>query len=281
VIGVELPDVLHGVLSRRGIPLLDLVSHPIRFMDDILLGFRTNDAEVHAALLRHRYDLDRAVPFANLHRAKAAWMPPLDLPGGAALITGQVATDKAVICRRTGRHLSLRDFIDRIFGICEEHPAVLFKPHPYQGPDCPSRRVIESFKSIRLVTENFYYLMGQEPITDVYAISSGTVAEAPYFGKRGHAFAEPLYLFGDRPPADGGVGECVPLLDDLLSPAFWAEALRPLAATRDGTPEGPPARPSRLRRSLNADWDYAFMDATVVPALPRKARAGDRSPVRC
>src|SRR6185295_5314900 len=140
------------------------------------------------------------------HQAKAAWMPRLDLPRGTALVTGQVATDKAVIGRHEKRFLHLGDFVERLYVACEWHPRVLFKPHPYQGPDCPSRQVIDSFRSIQIVTENFYYLMGQDAITDVYAISSGTVGEAPYFGKRGHAFAQPLYAFGEQGPSDDATG---------------------------------------------------------------------------
>jgi hypothetical protein len=280
VIGVELPDFLQCVLARRGIPFIDTVGHPVRFMDDILFGMRTNHGTAHQALLDVRFDVDRCVPYANLHRAKAAWMPSLDLPDGTALITGQVSTDKAVICRKTGRHLSLKDYIDRLFEICENHPLVLFKPHPYQGPDCPSRRVIGSFRSIRVVTDNFYYLMGQDAITDVYAISSGTVHEAPFFGKRGHAFAGPLYTFGERPPESGRAGEIVPVQDEFLSPRFWSRALRGVVSTEDQVPEGPSPRSSRLRRSLNADWDYGFIDAMVVPSGKVAPRA-EESPAKC
>jgi hypothetical protein len=263
VIGVEIPDCLQAVLSRRGIPFVDVVAHPVRFMDDLLFAFRTNHRGVHARLLAHRFDLDRCVPYANLLRAKAAWMPPLDLPHGTALLTGQVATDKALICRERGRFLSLADFTDRLFDLCDRHPLVLFKPHPYQDGRCPSRRVVEAFGAIRTVNENFYHLVSQEGVTDVYAISSGTVWEAPYFERAGRAFAPALYDFGDRAPECAGAGGCVPVGGEFLSPAFWSDVLSPLTPTRADVPPGPPARPSRLRRSLNADWDHGWMDVVV------------------
>lgn len=271
VIGVELPDVLQRVLARRGVPFVDVVSHPVRFMDDLLFALRTNVPGMHRALVERRFDVARCIPFANLHRAKTAWMPALALPRGTALLTGQVATDKAVIDRREGRFLSFADFTEEIFGVCERHPRVLFKPHPYQNARCPSRRVIESFGAIETVTENFYYLLGQDAITDVYAISSGTVHEAPYFGRQGTAFGAPLYDFGDRPPDAGRAGACVPIGDALLSPAFWSAILAPVTDTRPHPPAGPPPRPSRLRRSLNADWDHAWIDEVVQQARPRLA----------
>ena len=271
VIGVEIPDLLQRVLTSRDTPFVDIVAHPARFMDDLLFAFRTGHAEVHERLLGHEFDLEQCRPYANLLRAKAAWMPPLPLPEGAALITGQVATDKAVISRRTGRFLNLGDYVEQLFELCARHPVVLWKPHPYQGADCPSRRVIQSLRAVRTVDENFYYLMGQDAITDVYAISSGTVGEAPFFGKRGRAFAGPLYEFGRRAPADGGPGACVPVGAAFLSPAFWAQVLKPLVSTRDMYLPGPAPRPSRLRRSLNADWDHGFID--VVVQTPRNPGA--------
>jgi hypothetical protein len=279
VIGVELPDVMQCALSRNHIPFVDVVAHPVRFMDDLLFAFRTNLPSVHARLLARRFDLERCRPHAALLRAKAAWMPALDLPEGTALVTGQVATDKAVICRARRRFLSLADFTEQIFQLCERHPCVLFKPHPYQGADCPSRRVIEAFGAIRTVTDNFYYLMGQEAITDVYAISSGTVHEAPYFDRRGHAFAGPLYEFGDRPPVDDRAGACLPIDDAFLDPDFWADLLEGVVATRHDLPPGPAPRSSRLRRSLNADWDHGFMDA-VVAQPARSVRAAEPATAR-
>jgi hypothetical protein len=272
IVGVEIPDVLQGALTRHGVPFLDLVAHPVRFMDDLVFAIRTNAPAVHARLVGRRFDVGRCAPYARLIRAKAAWMPALDLPEGTALITGQVATDKAVICRERGRFMSLADFAERLFEICERHPRVLFKPHPYQDARCPSRRAIEAFGAIETVTENFYYLMGQDAITDVYAISSGTVHEAPWFDRRGHAFLAPLYEFGDRAPEGDRAGACVPVGPELLEPAFWSDVLSALVETRSDTPAGPSPRDSRLRRSLNADWDHGWIDAVVQRPRTRAPR---------
>lgn len=279
VVGVEIPNVLQHVLSRRGIPFVDMVAHPVRFMDDLLFAFRTNHAGIHARLVSHRFDLEACVPFAQLLRAKAAWMPALALPPGTALITGQVATDKALIGRAEGRFLSLADYTESLFEICERHPLVLWKPHPYQGGECPSRRVIASFRAIRTVTDNFYHLVSQEGITDVYAINSGTVAEAPYFGRAGHALAPALYEFGERGPVAARASDCVPIGEAFLSPGFWSDVLAPLVDTRSDCPPGPPARSSRLRRSLNADWDHGFMDEVVQRSRAAVARAQEPAPL--
>lgn len=273
VVGVEIPDVLQFALTRNQIPFIDIVSHPVRFMEDLLFAFRTNDKNIHQRLLQHKYNVeDNCIPQANLLRAKVTWMPSLILPENTALITGQVATDKALISRQNGQFLKLSDYMDKIFEICESHALVLFKPHPYQHTNCPSRRAIEAFGVVRTVTSNFYYLLAQECLTDIYAITSGTVSEAPYFGKNGHMLGEPLYSFDDAPPANGSTGACIPIGNEFLNPNFWADILEPIVPVQKKLPVGPLPRPSLLRRSLNADWDYSFIDQIVQQMVPEAVK---------
>src|SRR5690606_31727595 len=151
------------------IPFIDIIGHPVRFMEDLLFGFRTNDTKIHERLLRYQINLDDyCVPRANLLQAKVAWMPSMNLPPETALIAGQVATDKALICRKRGSILNLGDFQEQLAEIIMRHPLVLFKPHPYQDANCPSRKAVESLGVTREVKQNFYYLMGQSGLTTVY-----------------------------------------------------------------------------------------------------------------
>lgn len=269
VIGVELPDILQLALTRHNIPFIDIISHPVRFMEDLLFGFRTNEPRIHAHLSNHQIDLeDYCIPRANLLQAKVAWMPAMKIPPGTALITGQVATDKALICRHRKRFVNLGDYIDQLAEVCRNHPLVLFKPHPYQDINCPSRRALTSLGVVHEVKQNFYYLIAQDGLTDVYAINSGTVSEAHYFGRTGHAFGESLYQFGIMPPTSNAAGDAVPVGLAFLEPAFWANLLTPVMNVKQNLPNGPLARPSLLRRSLNADWDYSFIDAVVQRGIP-------------
>jgi len=264
VVGIEIPDVLQAVLTKHSIPFVDIISHPVRFMEDLLFGFRTNDANIHAKMLRYQVNLDDyCQPRANLLQAKVAWMPALNLPHGTALITGQVATDKALICRKRGRFLHLGDFQDKLAEISKNHPLVLFKPHPYQDANCPSRCAVEALGNVREVKNNFYYLMAQDGLTSVYAINSGTATEANYFGRKGYLLGEALYPFGVAPPANSRAGEVIPIGQEFLEPSFWSDILEPVVAVKQHLPPGPDARPSLLRRSLNADWDYSYIDAIV------------------
>lgn len=264
VVGFEIPDVLQNILTRHNIPFVDIIAHPIRFMQDLVFAFRTNHPDIHAALLGYRLSLDDyCTPYANLVQAKVAWMPRLALPPNTALIAGQVATDKALICRKTGRFLTLADFSEKLAQIEKNHSTILFKPHPYQDADCPSRRAVEALKGVREVSHNFYYLLSQDGLTDVYAINSGTVTEAKYFGRTGNRLGEPLYPFGELAPTAGNTGEAMAIGMQFLEPAFWADILKSVTNVQKDLPPGPRVRPSLLRRSLNADWDYSYIDEVV------------------
>lgn len=264
VIGVELAPCIAASLTRAGIPVIDTVGTPLRFLDDVLNAWRTNRTEVHARLQAHRFDDALAWRQAGLIRAKAAWMPPLGVPDGAALVVGQVGSDKALIHRREGRLLGFDDYVEALFALAERHGTVLYKPHPYQDGHGRSAAVIGRFRSFRTVSHNVYRLMSEPGLEAVYAISSGCVDEAGYFGKRGERFyrPEPDVDAGGRDPH--GLLAAVPVDQAWLEPRFWRDLLAPLVEVQPGDEPAPPYRPHRIRRSLNADWGFLAIDQVVA-----------------
>ena len=97
VIGCETTPCVAAALTRLGIPLLDTIGHPIRFLDDLLNAWRSNHAGMANALTDFEYDVELARAQAGLISAKMAWRPPLDAPQDSALLIGQVGSDKALI----------------------------------------------------------------------------------------------------------------------------------------------------------------------------------------
>lgn len=267
VIACEITPCLARALTGLGVPVIDTVGYPIRFLDDLLNAWRTNDAEVDRALQPFRYDLALAHLQAGLIAAKMAWLPPLDVPPDSCLLIGQVGGDKALIHKQRGRLLSFADFAEDLFRIAEAHGTVFYKPHPYQGVADESRNVAARFKSFRRIDTNFYRLLAQRNLAAVYAISSGTCAEAPYFGKRARCFYEPLYDVERRTPDDFGLGGLVPVEHEWLWPRFWRALLAPLVPVTATDFPALAYRPNRIRRSLNADWGFGAVDAVVSTAL--------------
>jgi len=266
VISCELPPCLGAALTRLGIPVIDTIGHPLRFLDDLLNAWRTNHRAAAQALEPFRFDLAHARRQAGLIRAKMAWQPPLNAPPNTALLIGQVGNDKALIDHREGRLLSFADYTERLFEIGEQHAMVLYKPHPYENGHGASAAVIERFKSFRRTNANFYWLVNQEAVSDVYAISSGTCVEAPYFGKRSACFHGPLYDFERADPSSGFTCP-VPVESAWLWPRFWQTLLAPLTSVAADDFADPEFQRNRIRRSLNADWSFGAIDAVVSPPL--------------
>lgn len=268
VIGCETTPCIAGALTRLGIPLLDTIGHPVRFLDDLLNAWRSNHAPISNMLLRFGHDLELARAQAGLIRAKMAWRPTLTAPEDTALLIGQVGSDKALIHRTQGRLLGFGDFVESLFEIAERHPKVLYKPHPYEDQYGDSASIARRFKSFQQVSSNFYWLVSQAPIGSVYAISSGTCSEAPFFGKRGAFFHEPLYpMDGTNLDARYGFGPPVPIEHAWLWPNFWHAILGSVLPVARPDILEPPYRANRIRRSLNADWNFGEVDAVVSHEL--------------
>lgn len=266
VVGCELPPCVIASLGRAGIPVIDTIGTPLRFLDDILNAWRSTDEEVHRRLRAFEFDDALAWQQAGLVRAKMAWSPSEPLPPDTALVLGQVGTDKALIHRGEHRLLGFGDFTESLFAVAERHRHVYYKPHPYEHAGDASAAVVTRFKSFRRTQANFYGLLAQPNLACVYAISSGGVAEARYFGKQGHWFYEPLYQAGQVGKDAFGAWPPVAVDQEWLTPRFWSHVMEPLTSTRHDETAVLPRRAHRIRRSLNADWGFMAVDAVVADA---------------
>jgi hypothetical protein len=256
VIGYELPPPLIAALERLGRPVVDLILHPVRFMPDLIFALRTNVPAWDAWLRARRLDEAAIAERAGHIRAKAAWMAaPMPLPPGTALVLGQVASDRAMI-QADGGFASLERHCAFLHELCCRHPRVLFRPHPYAAPDDPCERAIARLPAIRRTDANFYHLLAQPELTTVVALNSSGLIEARHFGRESINLMPWLYDFDAcAPAADGRTGTPVPLSSAWATAAFWRGLLQ------DDAQASPAPLPDHtLRRAMNADWGYGFIE---------------------
>lgn len=267
VISGELTPCLGAALTRLGIPVIDMIGHPLRFLEDLLNAWRSNHIEVSNAFVPFRFDPNDVHRQAGLIRAKMAWQPAMNGPSDTALLMGQVGNDRALIHHGEGRLLSFADYVEQLVEIGRRHARVLYKPHPYENGYGRSAAVINSIGAFQRTTANFYWLVNQDVVSSVYAISSGTCVEAPYFGKHAKTLHQPLYAFDAATPDPYGLSNPVPVQSAWLWPRFWQAVLAPLLPVGAVRFEDPLFQPNRIRRSLNADWTYGAIDAVISPQL--------------
>lgn len=265
VIGYEMPDVMVDALQQLGRPFIDVILHPLRFLPDLVFALRTNVPRFHEVFQAWRLPDAVAAQQAGLIQAKAAWMDkPVRVPPGTVLLLGQVANDRAMV-QPDGGFASLEDHLARLHDLCSEHPCVLFKPHPYDAAGSGAGRAVARLPVIVHTDANFYHLLAQPEIEGVVALNSSGLIEAKAFGRWGENLAPFLYDFhSERPPEAGMVGTPVAQTPAWIEPGFWRTLLSPDSTellNRESV--APVWTPNRLRRSMNADWGYGFIEKVI------------------
>lgn len=265
VVGYEMPDAQIAALARAQVPFIDVVLHPVRFFDDLIFALRSNVPAIHEALVQTALSPSQIQQQAALIRAKSAWLPRPEpaLPPGTALIVGQMEKDRS-LARKGGGFHDLSDHLARLHELCADHPKVLFKPHPYmKGENTVCRQAVRKLPTVQHTTINFYLLMCQTEVEHVVALNSSCLIEAPYFGKSSEALIPFLYDFDNAAPrGDGNPGAPVPQNGTWIEPGFWHRVLTGEKTAETASPVLAPA--NRLRRSMNADWGYGFIEKVVA-----------------
>lgn len=258
VVGYEMPEVMIDALTRLNRPFVDVILHPWRFLPDLVFALRTNVPAFDQVIRAQRLPERAATTQAERIQAKAAWMKPVaPMPPGTVLVVGQVSSDRAMV-GADGGFVSLEQHLPRLHELCCEHPLVLYRAHPYAGDQDPSARAVARLPAIRPTSENFYQLLSQPELEGVVALNSSCLVEARAFGRWGENLVPYLYDFdADQPARDGAPGSPVPLSGGWIEPCFWQALLKGEGA---GSGVFADPGPNVLRRSMNADWGYGFIE---------------------
>ena len=253
VISLEMSPALAGVLARAGVPLLDSLVDPLRFLFDIPLAWRSPNTALHSALLPFGVTSYEVAHRVGQIRAKMRWLPPPAIPEGATLLLDQLPSDAAMIDPRHRRRVTWSDYVEQVRALERQGP-VVWRPHPYNSDTAV---LVDILGHEAMRSENFYSLLTQDALVRVAAISSGGVLEARAFGKEGLHLMD-RYAGIDVP----GWTSPVPVIGHWLSPHFFSVVLAGAIDTCADVPKLPVERDS-FRRANNTDWDFGWIDQVV------------------
>jgi hypothetical protein len=261
VISFEIAPVLERALVAQGCTVIDVVNHPVRFLDDIFFGWRCTDAAVAARLARHAVREDWVHVMAGLQSAAALRSLRLAPEPDSLLFLMQVTHDRSQL--RDGRFIGAGDYVDAIAALGRQYRRVYVKEHPLQMASPGTRAVLEACPNATIIDENFYRLMAAPGIAGVASLSSSASIEAPYFGKAAHTLNRPPFRFaldGAVPDADAYVG----IHDGYLSADFWRDILGDTmpVTPRDGSVI--PFKPNRIRTAMRSFWGFSQIDTDVL-----------------
>lgn len=177
----------------------------------------------------------------------------LELEKNSLLLCGQNDVDLALIKNDT--IISFLHYKEEIANLLSKYRTVYYKPHPLAKANNDNENFIMNFSNVKLINENFYRLMSMDEITDVAALSSGTLTEAKYFGKKSvyisHKFVN--YCFSEEYKKDDFI-----IVDrSYYSPKFWADVLSGIMDTnKDCIDFNFERKHNLLRNSLGTIWGY-------------------------
>lgn len=253
VIGFELPEFFRQALDTLDIPYVDFTIHPVRFMDDLIFGVRSNVGGLAEALQEWLVREDEIRVHAALARASLVRLPPVPQcisVENAALFCGQTTDDKVLI--RNGRLMQAEDFLPQLTEMCRRHERVFVKPHPFSPNNPAILTLTRLFPNTEVVDANFYHLLAHDCITNVYSISSSASIEAAYFEKQGQHLSRYPYVFTDFNASGGAY---LAINSEIYSQKFWAQIIHLLniPCSRSQLIEVKKV-PSRMRRSLRSFW---------------------------
>lgn len=256
VISFEISELVRKSLDILNIPYIDLTIHPIRYLDDLLFGVRSNIVGLEKSLSVFSCSDEYIIEGTALARSRLSKFPRLTtLLEGAenvGLFASQTLDDKVLI--NNGKFMEHEMFFNQMKEMTEMHELILIKPHPYAKDNMINIALSRLFPNVKYTEDNFYHLLSQEEINTVYSITSSTSIEASYFGKKGRHFSDYPYYFTNDKCSSGAFMTIFPVIYKIC---FWAEVLDHLAVESLKTKQQftvDSLVPNRMRKSLNVYW---------------------------
>jgi hypothetical protein len=261
VIGFEISPVLSRILNKLNVPYIDIIHHPYRFLDDLILGFRTNRKEVFKHLITYRLDDGLCYMQANVHKAAMIWKQNRSIEKKSALFAGQTNLDRSLY--HNGKVLILQnDFREKFEALRDTYNKVYYKPHPYNKDLSKILQYLKTLSFVEILDDNIYQTLSNPNIAGVYSITSSVVYEAPFFEKKSEFFHK-SWLNLAKQNDTYAEDKYVAVYDSYFNPKFWADILGELIETDKTIDLQLPKKTSRLRIAMNQFWGYSFLDTDI------------------
>ncbi|MBQ4645928.1 MAG: hypothetical protein IJB79_01125 [Candidatus Gastranaerophilales bacterium] len=270
VISFEIEDIVKTALSYFEIPHIDINLCPIRFLSDVMLCFKTDIKEVYDKFLKYRVDEEKLYLEANYIKSIYTQFGQPD--GNDVLFLGQTGLDKTLINPKTKEIYSILEHIEEFKSTLSGFDRIFYKPHPraYERLEVKVIRHMKTLADVEIINTNFYELISSKNIKKVVSISSGTCAEAKYFGKETQTL---LQVGVPRQTKDEfDKDKYVSIYGSFFSLNFWSDILSPLIETKKFDRLITIEERNKLRNSRpNALFYYAWQNLDTIN-LEKKIR---------
>lgn len=264
VIYIEMPLILKKMHNILSIPYIDLTVHPIRFLDDHMFGFSTNNKSVFDRIKLYQVDERLFYMQANMIKAIVEYNP-LPIEKNSVLIAGQTNVDKALYSN--GRCLSIMDFESEIEKMGREYECVYYKAHPFNKELSNIHKFLKKYDFVKLCPSdwNTYKMLANPNLRKVYAITSGVLYEAKYFEKESESLYKSYLHLDYNHNCEYSEETYLSIYNDFINPIFWKNILQDVVETNELCPNiNLEFRPNRVRATFNDYWAYTELDPTII-----------------
>lgn len=264
VIYIEMPLIFKRIHTLLKLPYIDITVHPIRFLDDHMFGMSTNEVSIFDYMRKYQIDENEFYLHANQIKSIVDYNP-LPIQENSVLIAGQTNVDKALYCN--GKCLSIMDYAKKIEELGEKYSIVYYKAHPFNTDLRKIHEFLRQYPFVKLCPSdwNTYKMLANPNLKKVYAITSGVLYEAKYFGKEAENLYKPYLHLDYSKDCVYSEETYLSIYNHFMNPEFWASVLKDVVdvntecekiVLRD--------RPNRLRATFNDYWSYTELDPTVI-----------------
>jgi len=273
VVGYELSEQTRRLLTKINVKYIDIWLHPIRFLDDILFGFSSNDDSIFAALQQFEINAKLYELYATRLKIQSyKGYKRVDFPvaENSALFIGQTLEDKAV-CRK-GKMLNLLDFKKRFEELGTKFSTIYYSRHPYvKSGDEDILAYLATQPFAKIVDWPAYQVLSHNNLKYVFSVSSSVVFEARAFGKKADFLFQPVINLSNQ----FGIRNYISVYQEFISPHFWSQVLGSVLKVDEDAPrlmylEGK----DKLRDMLAFYWSYRHIDKTEAMRMQLNAVDG-------
>lgn len=216
----EASPALTGYLQQKNAAYIDFRLAPLRFLPDVLIAVKSNDARIQKGLAQYGVSLAEIAVCANelkaSYRYKQRYTAFDPKPEARYYFVGQTPSDNSII--DAGRHLRIADRQSELQTYFANQ-AVTYLPHPAAPAEHVRQEVAlleQIASSVVLSNANSYDLLCEESDDLFVGISSGLLQEVRFFGKQSVSLLTPICPLGysDQLPIEGVHAEDVYYLLD-------------------------------------------------------------------
>lgn len=256
IISYEISPIFTKIFNNLNLDYLDLRVSPIKYLDDLVLGFKTSNKKIFDKLLAYKVSENQFKLEASLLKSRNILVNARleDIKPKSAVFAGQMKKDASMI--KDGKVLSILDYEDKFKQKTEEFDTIYYKKHPSEREDSLNYKFVKSFKNVEVVNTNIYHLMSCDNIKEFFAISSGTSQEAEFFGKKSDCFYKSIYQFIRDGETKFSSDKYISVYRKYFEPNFWADILGPIMKTKKVNDIEIAPNQSRMRYLHNIYWGY-------------------------